>query len=405
VFYGPGRKAIGRDGPTERVRWAADAHGQEWIHLIGEDMKERNGASKERSTTMCLTKRSVKHLQELVMVSFLILLAHGVKTEGAFADTYITEFGGGATGAYTFTFDDGTLNQWQYALPVLNEHNIHATFFLIGSSVEAWYSVVGGVHVPHVLNMAAAGHEIGSHTYNHLSLTDLNDVNVHAQMALNQSFFRRYGINIVSMAYPYSATNERIQAIVSQYIEFARDGEPITTNSSSWSELNPLDLKWSSRGDNHYECVDRAIASRTWAIGVFHQVGQVGVQGVPTAEEFSTFVKYVVTLRDAGVLWIDTVKNVASYIRERSIATVRPRYDAEANTIKVSLKVGLAYPYIVPLTLRTSIGDYFVESISQAEMPISYKLLDDQTGTLVQYDVVPDGGEVTIRLTDQSLKS
>lgn len=134
-------------------------------------------------------------------------------------------------------------------------------------------------------------------------------------------------------------------------------------------------------------------------------MGQVGVQGVPTAEEFSTFVKYVVTLRDAGVLWIDTVKNVASYIRERSIATVRPRYDAEANTIKVSLKVGLAYPYIVPLTLRTSIGDYFVESISQAEMPISYKLLDDQTGTLVQYDVVPDGGEVTIRLTDQSLKS
>jgi hypothetical protein len=130
----------------------------------------------------------------------------------------------------------------------------------------------------------------------------------------------------------------------------------------------------------------------------------VGVDGVPTPEEFSTLVRYVVTLRDAGVLWVDTVKEVASYIRERSIATARPRYDAEANTIKVFLRVGLTYPYVVPLTLRTSIGDYFVQSISQSQMPISYKVLNDQTGTLVQYDVVPDGGDVTIQLTDQELE-
>lgn len=395
---------IGHDGPTERVLWAAGSQSQEWIHLIGEDMKERNGVSKERSTTTCLSNRSVKHLQELVMVSFLFLLGHGVKTEGAFADTHITEFRGGATGAYTFTFDDGTLGQWQYAVPVLNEYNIHATFFLIGRSVEAWYGVAGGLHVPHMLNMAAAGHEIGSHTYDHLSLTDLNDVDVRVQMELNQSFFRRYGINVVSMAYPYSATNERVQAIVGQYVKFARDGEPRTTNSSSWSELNPLDLRWSSSGNNHYQCVDTAIATGTWAIAVFHEVGQVGVDGVPTTEEFSTLARYVVTLRDAGVLWVDTVKEVASYIRERSIATARPRYDAEANTIKVFLRVGLTYPYVVPLTLRTSIGDYFVQSISQSQMPISYKVLNDQTGTLVQYDVVPDGGDVTIQLTDQELE-
>jgi hypothetical protein len=224
-------------------------------------------------------------------------------------------------------------------------------------------------------------------------------------MSLNQKFFNSYGINPISMAYPYSATNERVQAIVGQYIEFARDGYPMVTNSSSWDELNPLDLKWSSGGNGgHYACVDIAVATGTWAIGVFHQVGQVGVEGGPTVEEFSALVNYIAARRDAGELWVDTVKEIACYIRERSAAIITKRYDTGTKTIKVGLQVGLSYPYIVPLTLRTNINDYFVKSINQSEMPISYEVINDEAGRVVQYNIIPGGGNVTIELTEQAFQ-
>lgn len=351
---------------------------------------------------LCLTDENIKRLQRLLLTVSLVFWGAVARAKGELADTYITEWREGAIGAYSFTFDDGADGQWQYAVPILNESSIHATFFLIGASVEAWYSTVGCIHVPQMLYIAATGHEIGCHTYNHLNLVNLNDVDVHAQMSLNQHFFNSYGINPVSMAYPYSATNERVQAIVEQYIEFARDGVPRVTNSSSWEELNPLDLKWSSGGDGgHYACIDVAVATRTWAIGVFHQIG---IEGGPTVEEFLALVQYIAARRDAGELWVDTVREIACYIRERSAAVITKRYDAGNKTITVVLQVDLGYPYIVPLTLRTSINDYFVKSINQSEMPILYEVINEETGRVVQYDVVPNGGYVAIELTDETLE-
>jgi len=335
------------------------------------------------------------------LIFVVMLLAIACPLKASLSDTYITEWRGGAEGAYSFTFDDGARGQFQYAFPILNEHNIHGTFFLIGTSVDAWYGTPGRVHVPQMLDMAAAGHEIGCHTYTHPYLTDLNDVEVHAQMSLNRNFFNGYGINPISMAYPFSATDERVQAIVGQYVEFARDGYPMVTNSSSWGDLNPLDLRWSSQDDDHYACADLAALTGTWAIGVFHCVGYPEIEG-PAVEEFQDFVDYVATLRDTGELWIDTVKEIACYIRERSVATITSSYDAAAKTITVRLQVGLGYPYIVQLTLRTDVNGYYVKSISQSEMPISYKVLNDEAGMLLQYNVVPDGGDVTIELTDQA---
>jgi hypothetical protein len=34
-------------------------------------------------------------------------------------------------------------------------------------------------------------------------------------------------------------------------------------------------------------------------------------------------------------------------------------------------------------------------------MPIEYKVINDEAGRMVQYDVIPDGGEVRIELTEQ----
>lgn len=359
-------------------------------------MKERNCFLYFRG---CVAEENIKPLRKLLLPVLLVLFGAAAQTEGALFDTYITEWRGGAEGAYSFTFDDGAMGQFQYAVPILNEHNIHATFFLIGASVKAWYGTPGRVHVPQMISMASAGHEIGNHTYSHPRLTELSDEDIHLEMLLTQEFFNNWGLNPVSLAYPYSDTDDRVRSIVGQYMKFARDGYPMLTNSSSWDELNPLDLRWSSKSTDHYPCIDLAVSSGTWAIGVFHAIG---IGSGPTVEEFETFVKYVATLRDAGELWVDTVREIACYTRERSSATITSNYSAETRTITVGLQVGLGYPYIVPLTLRTDVNGYYVKSISQSEMPISYEVVNDEASRLVQYDVVPDGGDVTIELTEQA---
>ncbi|MCI0515888.1 polysaccharide deacetylase family protein [candidate division KSB1 bacterium] len=65
-------------------------------------------------------------------------------------------------GAVSLTFDDGTRNQLQMAVPLLNECNLKGTFYIIPTEqllqndFVAWQAV------------AAQGHELGNHSLQHL---------------------------------------------------------------------------------------------------------------------------------------------------------------------------------------------------------------------------------------------
>jgi peptidoglycan/xylan/chitin deacetylase (PgdA/CDA1 family) len=58
------------------------------------------------------------------------------------------------------TYDDGPGRSTEQILQILDEHDVHATFFMVGSQAERF---------PHVARwVAGAGHEVGSHTFSHL---------------------------------------------------------------------------------------------------------------------------------------------------------------------------------------------------------------------------------------------
>ena len=63
------------------------------------------------------------------------------------------------TGAVALTFDDGPSADTERILDILDEHKLRATFFMIGRHVE---------RLPQTARRgAAAGHEIGNHSYSH----------------------------------------------------------------------------------------------------------------------------------------------------------------------------------------------------------------------------------------------
>lgn len=63
------------------------------------------------------------------------------------------------TNAVALTFDDGPSPDTEGILDVLAEHNLSATFFMVGREVESFPGIAQRVF--------AEGHEVGNHSYSH----------------------------------------------------------------------------------------------------------------------------------------------------------------------------------------------------------------------------------------------
>lgn len=106
------------------------------------------------------------------------------------------------------TFDDGEYGVFGHARPVLVELGVPGTVF-------APISPVGG---PGLMGwdeldaLASAGWEIGSHTFTHARLTELDDATLADELRRSrEEIEQRLGTPCVSIAYPYGAFDARVR--------------------------------------------------------------------------------------------------------------------------------------------------------------------------------------------------
>lgn len=83
-----------------------------------------------------------------------------------------------------FTFDDGPGEYTDQLLDCLEQNNAHATFFMLGQNVENWQS--------EVQRMVDIGCEIGSHSWDHLNLYDLDMDAVAKSFQIQMQLWRRH---------------------------------------------------------------------------------------------------------------------------------------------------------------------------------------------------------------------
>jgi peptidoglycan/xylan/chitin deacetylase (PgdA/CDA1 family) len=114
------------------------------------------------------------------------------------------------------TFDDGFLNVYEKALPVLQEHGFTATNFFVANQVggrNAWDIPFGGVQVPcmsaaQIRDWAALGHEVGSHTLDHVHLPQVSFEEARKQIAQSREKLQDIvGEAVTSFCYPYGDEN------------------------------------------------------------------------------------------------------------------------------------------------------------------------------------------------------
>ena len=84
------------------------------------------------------------------------------------------------------SFDDGpTPAGVDFILPLLSERGIHATFFVIGNQIEQ--------HPGQIRRLAAAGHEVGNHSFSHQRMVFKPAVFYAAELARTNALLRREG--------------------------------------------------------------------------------------------------------------------------------------------------------------------------------------------------------------------
>lgn len=159
------------------------------------------------------------------------------------------------------TFDDGYLDNFLYARPVLAKHGIKATFFVLSDFVgrtNSWNTKCSyeAQHMdwPEMQALIREGHEIGSHGQCHVALTKLSQ-NV-ADLELLRSrdtLSKKLGVDITSLAYPYGLTNAAVCRLAAQY--YALGFSTVKSTQTDWN----LDRYSLRRSYVPYDATDDAL--------------------------------------------------------------------------------------------------------------------------------------------------
>jgi len=103
---------------------------------------------------------------------------------GILDEEYLSE---GVGNKVILTFDDGEMNNYELALPVLKKHGFPAYFFIISKRI----GVKGYLDWNELKEMHEAGMVIGSHGFSHEILTNLLDTQIEEELRASKRYLEK----------------------------------------------------------------------------------------------------------------------------------------------------------------------------------------------------------------------
>lgn len=134
------------------------------------------------------------------------------------------------------TFDDGHLDNYENAFPIMKKYGFTGVLYIVGNYMGA----DGYLKKDQILEMHDAGWEIGSHSLNHLDLTKLDPDHQRREIVgSKEKLEQELGIDILTFAYPFGARN----SAVTDYVRFAgyiaaMGAEGYTDKQGEWNLYN-----------------------------------------------------------------------------------------------------------------------------------------------------------------------
>jgi peptidoglycan/xylan/chitin deacetylase (PgdA/CDA1 family) len=140
----------------------------------------------------------------------------------------------------SITFDDGLTSQWR-AGPILQSHGIRATYYLSSGAIDA-RGGFGTMSWAWAHELAAAGHEIGGHTLDHVNIAGdaLTQEEKVRQVCDDRARLLAQGFTPRSFAYPFGGADATARQIVESCgYESARRAGGINSAGPNYADRVP----------------------------------------------------------------------------------------------------------------------------------------------------------------------
>lgn len=189
-----------------------------------------------------------------------------------FDDLSVREFVPG-TGAVTFMFDDGEMNTYTKAFPILSAYNYKGS----AAIVSGFVGTPGSMGKTELLALQNAGWEIVAHGQTHIDLTVGPLTTAALNMNLSKVDLTKLGLKVNNFAFPFGAYNANL----------------ISKGSSQYRSMRAYELGDNPLGTFPYEVKVRSVVKSTtleevrgwlanaivngrWEVLVFHTVAETG---------------------------------------------------------------------------------------------------------------------------------
>lgn len=106
------------------------------------------------------------------------------------------------------TFDDGVIDQYENAFPVLKKYNLTATFYVFANPIGRSKNYITREQLEEIYR---SGMEIGNHGWYHLYLDRISAAELNREIVLSkQRLEEQLGHEISTFAYPFGSYNDKI---------------------------------------------------------------------------------------------------------------------------------------------------------------------------------------------------
>lgn len=226
-------------------------------------------------------------------------------------------------GLLTITFDDGFHSQYELGLPIVREFGLTGTIFIVARTVDEAIGQGGGWFMTwdDVLGFHDAGWEIGSHSHDHLDLTELKPDDAGRDLALAaQKIEASIGVRPVSFTPPFGVYNDHTVDIAMAHHSFHlvsygwnADGNPVDDLTSRmigrFTYNNDMDASFVQ------EKIEQAVENNDWLVLAFHGFTESEpARYEATIETFRKIIGFVSQLEKDGKIEVKTVKDAMATI-------------------------------------------------------------------------------------------
>jgi peptidoglycan/xylan/chitin deacetylase (PgdA/CDA1 family) len=130
--------------------------------------------------------------------------------------------------AIIISFDDSLKNNIDYALPILNEFNFKAVFFVAAGSLpgENWWNKKSSKGLENMTpqdlqTLVKSGHTIGNHSLSHAQLPDLSNKMLKMEfIKSNEILEEKLGFRPEVFAYPYGNADQRCIDLCKEHFKY-----------------------------------------------------------------------------------------------------------------------------------------------------------------------------------------